>query len=164
MLCLRHMERHKIHQIPYFSTNIGPNCNKNWLSMKLCLPSINLEQRNIFSLATSSRRSHTIGTIFDRYNRFLRVQTVMFLVTNRLQRYRFTSPIPQRGRVKWIEVKKWDSLGVMANRVKFYVLDSGRTDSVSDIVVLMTNRGCTFLLWGYVEFCEQWDLGLDLYL
>jgi hypothetical protein len=91
----------------------------------------------------------------------------MFLVTNRLKCYRFTSPIPQRGRVKWIEVKKWDSLGVMANlsnRVKFYVLDSGRTDSVSDIVVLMTNRGCTFLLWGYIEFCEQWDLGLDLYL
>ena len=50
----------------------------------------------------------------------------MFLVTNRLQRYSFTSPIPQRGRVKWIEVKKWDSLGVMANlsnRVKFVAAD-----------------------------------------
>ena len=88
----------------------------------------------------------------------------MFLVTNRLQRDRFTSPISQRGCVKWIEVKKWDSLGDMANLVKYYILDSGRTDCVSDVVVLITKWGCTILLWGYVEFCEQWDLQLGLYL
>ena len=63
--------------------------------------------------------------------------------------------------MKLIEVKKWDSVGVMVNLsnvIKCYVLDSGRTDSVSDIEVLMSNLGCTFVLSGDMKCRERWDL------
>ena len=86
--------------------------------MKLCLPSIDVDCLRKSDFNISSMTRYTIRTTFYLYNHSFTDPKGMFFFSNRLQRDRFTSTIPRRGKMKWIEVKKWDSLGVMANIVK----------------------------------------------